>query len=259
MQLHIATAGVQTSGHGRPLLFVHGAWHGSWCWEENFVPYFSKLGFACHTFDFRGHGQSEGKDSLNNYRISDYVEDLGDVVAGIKQTPVLIAHSMGGLVAQKYAQDHEVAGLALLAPVPISGVGYGYGRAHPVPFLKFLLTRKGKAMIDGDKLARSLFFSQGIPDDLFKRYYQELQDESYGALLDTGKGIEWKPLMGRPPLLIIEAGRDAVIPRGRLEATARMYGSETARLDDLAHDVMIDLGWVKAAEAVESWLDKNGL
>jgi hypothetical protein len=27
-----------------PLLFVHGAWHGAWCWEEKFLPYFADRG-----------------------------------------------------------------------------------------------------------------------------------------------------------------------------------------------------------------------
>jgi pimeloyl-ACP methyl ester carboxylesterase len=240
------------------LIFVHGAWHASWCWEENFVPFFAKEGFACHSFDFRGHGQSEGRETLHNFHLRDYVDDLVQVVEAVKGTPVLIAHSMGGLVAQLYAQDHDVAGLVLLAPVPVTGVGYGYARAHPVPFLKFLLTRKGKAMIDGEKLSKSLFFSQNISDESSQKYYHELQDESFRAIFENGRGIEWKPLKNNPPLLIVEAGRDAVISGKRLAETARLYGTDLARLDDLAHDVMIDVEWRKSAELVRSWLSKNG-
>jgi pimeloyl-ACP methyl ester carboxylesterase len=256
--LHTTTQGDFNGPHRTPLLFVHGAWHGSWCWEGNLVPFFAKEGFVCHTFDFRGHGQSEGKEALHSYRLGDYVDDLVQIAQAVKPTPVLIAHSMGGLVAQKYAQDHGVAGLVLLAPVPISGVGYGYGRAHPLPFLKFLFTRKGKAMIDGKRLSKSLFFSPNIPDEQFQRYYQQLQDESYRALLDTGNGIKWMPLRSNPPLLIVGAGRDAVIPRKRLMETAKLYGTGLEVLDDLAHDVMIDVEWRKAADLINSWLKKNG-
>ncbi len=165
---------------------------------------------------------------------------------------------MGGLVAQTYAQDHDVAGLVLLAPVPITGVGYGYAKAHPIAFLKFLLTRKGKAMISGERLSKSLFFSQNISEESFHKYYQKLQDESFKALSETGGGIKWKPLRNNPPLLIVEAGRDAVISKTRLAETAKLYGTDLARLDDLAHDVMIDVEWRKTAELVNSWLNKNG-
>jgi pimeloyl-ACP methyl ester carboxylesterase len=256
--LYSHSEGVLSESHRTPLVFIHGAWHASWCWEENFIPFFAREGFVCHSFDFRGHGRSEGREALHSFHLRDYADDLVQVVEAAKEPPVLIAHSMGGLVAQLYAQDHDVAGLVLLAPVPVNGVGYGYARAHPVPFLKFLLTRKGKAMISGKKLSKSLFFSQDIPDELFQKYYRELQDESFRALFENGRGIEKEPLKNGPPLLIVEAGRDAVISGKRLAETARLYGTELATLDDVAHDVMIDVEWRKCAELVSGWLTKNG-
>jgi pimeloyl-ACP methyl ester carboxylesterase len=258
VQLHTITVGAPTESHRTPLLFVHGAWHASWCWEENFLPFFAKEGFVCHAFDFRGHGKSEGRETLRTYHLRDYVDDLGKISDTVGQTPILIAHSMGGLVAQRYAQDHEVSGLVLLAPVPLTGVGYGYGRTHPIPFLRFLATRRGEAMIKGEKLSKSLFFSRDVPDESFQKYYNELQDESFTALLETGRGIDWKPLKNSPPLLIVEAGRDAVIPSKRLIQTASLYGTRLEILDDVAHDVMIDTGWRKAAELVKAWLKSSG-
>jgi alpha-beta hydrolase superfamily lysophospholipase len=258
VQLQTLTEGEPTERHRTPLLFVHGAWHASWCWEENFVPFFCKEGFVCQAFDFRGHGGSEGKENLHSYHLSDYIEDLGQVVKAAKQTPVVIAHSMGGLVAQKYAQDNDVAGIVLLAPVPLTGVGYGYSRTHPMAFLKFLLTRKGKAMVSGEELSKSMFFSQNISDELFQEYYGKLQDESFKALLETGRGTKWKPLKNNPPMMIVEAGRDALIPKKGLIATAKLYGTDLLRLDDLAHDVMIDVEWRKTADLVNSWLNTNG-
>jgi pimeloyl-ACP methyl ester carboxylesterase len=258
VRLHSSTLGAPSENHKKPLVFIHGAWHASWCWEENFVPFFTKEGFVCQSFDFRGHGKSEGRETLHNLHMRDYVNDLVQALGDAKELPVLIAHSMGGLVAQLYAQDHAVAGLVLLAPVPVSGVGYGYAKAHPVPFLKFLLTRKGKAMVEGEKLSKSLFFSPNISDVVYQKYYRELQDESFKALLEIGGGIEWKPLKDKPPILIVEAGRDVVIPRKRLAETARMYGTNLIRLEDLAHDVMIDVEWKKTAELVRSWLVLNG-
>jgi pimeloyl-ACP methyl ester carboxylesterase len=165
---------------------------------------------------------------------------------------------MGGLVSQKYAQDHDVAGLALLAPVPVGGIGYALAKSHPIAALKFLVTRKGKALISGRKLAKNLFFSPDIPDELFSKYYEKLQDESFKALGETGRGIEWKPLKGNPPLLIVEAGRDAAIPSKKLAEEARLYGSQLVRLDTLAHDVMIDVEWSKTAELINSWMSRNG-
>ena len=59
-----------------PLLFVHGAWHGAWCWDVHFLDYFAQHGFAAHAVSLRGHGNSEGRSKLRGTRIADYVQDV---------------------------------------------------------------------------------------------------------------------------------------------------------------------------------------
>ena len=39
-----------------PIVFVHGAWHGAWCWEEHFLDYFAQHGYVVLAFDLRQHG-----------------------------------------------------------------------------------------------------------------------------------------------------------------------------------------------------------
>lgn len=53
------------------------------------------------------------------------------MAATLPYLPVLVAHSMGALAAQKYAEGHEVAGLVLLTPVVPAEVG---GPVIDVPF-----------------------------------------------------------------------------------------------------------------------------
>jgi hypothetical protein len=31
--------------HPTPLLFVHGAAHGAWCWDEHFLDFFAEKGY----------------------------------------------------------------------------------------------------------------------------------------------------------------------------------------------------------------------
>jgi hypothetical protein len=35
-----------TDAHPVPLLFVHGAWHGAWCWDEHFLDLFADKGVS---------------------------------------------------------------------------------------------------------------------------------------------------------------------------------------------------------------------
>jgi pimeloyl-ACP methyl ester carboxylesterase len=46
--LELIDKGSCSDAHPPPLLFVHGAWHAAWCWDENFLGFFADMGFrAC--------------------------------------------------------------------------------------------------------------------------------------------------------------------------------------------------------------------
>lgn len=67
-------------------------------------------GFAVATLDHRGHGRSSGTRALA-MRFDDFVDDLGSVVMRAKIAfsglpLVLFGHSMGGLIAIRYAEAH---------------------------------------------------------------------------------------------------------------------------------------------------------
>ena len=66
------------------LVFVHGAW----CWEEHFIPFFTKNGYECYTFDLPKHGASKDQKGINQYRIADYLKHLELVLAEINK-PVI--------------------------------------------------------------------------------------------------------------------------------------------------------------------------
>ncbi len=141
---------IKKSGDGSistPLLFVHGAWHGAWCWGP-FLDYFSKHGYNSYALSLRGHGKSPNRKSLKTTRIDDYVEDVRQVVKTITtesgSRPALIGHSMGGLIVQKYLEtDPDIPKAFLLAPVPLHGVWQSALRLFlrlPLPFVWANLT-----------------------------------------------------------------------------------------------------------------------
>ena len=104
-----------------PLLFVHGAGHGAWCWAEHFLDFFAEHGFDSYALSLRGHGESGGRERLRWTSIADYVSDVEQVAAGLPREPVLVGHSLGGRVVQKYLEAHEAPAAVLLAPPPRAG------------------------------------------------------------------------------------------------------------------------------------------
>ena len=88
-----------------PLLCVHGAWHGAWCWDVHFLGYFAQHGYAAHALSLRGHGLSEGRDRLRWTRIADYVEDVATVARQFDAAPLLIGHGRQRAQVERYTQS----------------------------------------------------------------------------------------------------------------------------------------------------------
>lgn len=84
-----------------PLLFLHGAYVGAWCWQEHFLPWFAAQGYDAWALSLRGHGGSRTDRPRDTLSIDDYVDDVLRAQERLPAEPILIGHSMGGFVAQK--------------------------------------------------------------------------------------------------------------------------------------------------------------
>jgi pimeloyl-ACP methyl ester carboxylesterase len=109
--------------HPTPLLFVHGGWHAAWCWDEHFLDFFADNGYRALALSRRGHGGSSASKPIRTISIADYVEDVVTVAEGLPTPPVVIGHSMGGFVVQKYLETHQAPAGVLLASIPPEGIG----------------------------------------------------------------------------------------------------------------------------------------
>ena len=118
--LHKEPVGKKT---GKTLLFIHGVGHGAWCWEK-YMDYFAEAGYDCYALSLRGHCGSKGHLLLNTYTIDDYVEDVYQTVRNLGEKPILVGHSMGGEIIQKYLLKYQntISGAVLLASSPAGGM-----------------------------------------------------------------------------------------------------------------------------------------
>lgn len=103
-----------------PLLMIHGMWGR----PETFArlrPELAAAGIAsvapalpCHDIP----PGSPAPPALGRIRLEDYVTALAAEVAALGEAPVILGHSLGGLLAQLVAARTGAAGLILLAPAP---------------------------------------------------------------------------------------------------------------------------------------------
>lgn len=240
-----------------PILFVHGAWHAAWCWDVHFLEYFAKHGFEAHAVSLRGHGKSEGREKLRWTRISDYVEDVEKTVKQFSIPPVIIGHSMGGLVVQKYLENSSAPCAVLLASVPTAGVlatTIRIALKHPIAFAKVNFSLSLFPLVATSGLAREAFFSEGFMDEELLTYSKLLQDESYLGFLDMLVFNLPKPDKVKTPMLVLGAERDTIFHPNEIEKTARAYNTKAEIFTDIAHDMMLELKWQAVADRIIAWI-----
>jgi len=262
MRLEIVSREPVGSGHATPLLFVHGMCHGAWCWEVHFLDYFARRGFAAHAVNLRGHGKSEGREQLRWTRIADFVEDVASAARQLPSRPVLIGHSMGGFVVQKYLEAHDAPGAVLLSspsPAGLRNAILSIARRRPFVFAKVNATLSLAPLVAAPHLAREAFFSDDLPDDTLRAYWQRMQDESYRALLDMALLERLAPAKVKTPLLVLGAGRDRMLPFRHIEDTARAYHTRAEIIPDVAHDSMLEQRWEAVAGRILAWLTERAL
>ncbi|MEX0825700.1 MAG: alpha/beta fold hydrolase [Acidimicrobiia bacterium] len=246
-------SGATADSSRHPLLFVHGAWHGEWCWKRHFVPWFAERGWACHSLDFRHHGAAGGPGSLRRSRIKHYVDDLASAVDGFDRSPILVAHSMGGLVAQRLLESRLLPGAVLLATVPVGGVWRATGRTirrHPLKFLEANLRLDLGPLVDSTRMARSMLYDPDIALAEVERLQPMLQSESYLAYLDMLLVTRPRPPLVHTPVALIVGDQDRLFSVRATERTARAYGTEATVIPGAGHDLMLGPRWEQAAAAV---------
>jgi pimeloyl-ACP methyl ester carboxylesterase len=245
-----------------PVVFIHGAWHAAWCWEDHFLAYFADKGYVALAPNLPGHGASADLTALRWRRIDDYVTRLAEVIRGLAAPPILVGHSMGGLVVQKYLEQAPAEAAILLAPVPAHGAVWATVRTVrriPRQFLKANAQLRLYPLIETEELAREAFFSPTIPPSLLKRHFSRLQDESYLAFLDMVVFRLPRPKRVSTPLLVLGAENDAIFRPKELEATATAYAAQVKIFPEMAHDMMLEPGWQAVADYMLTWLEARGL
>jgi len=256
-----------------PLLFVHGAWHGAWCWKENFLPYFCDKGFPCYALSLRGHGGSEGIEKLHSFSLNDYMDDVLEVMKHLKEKPVLIGHSMGGAVVQKvvYAHPDSIKMAILLASIPPQGLLKDLLRIYLIRvregFKTLLFSRRRTSV----PLLSQLLFSDNLTDEERNELTKLLQPESRQAIGDLRRRIVpvptsslWAGLTGkRPqetnhppqvPMLVLGSKKDAMFSEKTVQRTAKAYQTQPIIFPDLCHDMMLDPEWRSVADSIDTFL-----
>ena len=229
------------------IVFVHGMCHGAWCWEEYFIPFFEQLGYHCIAFDLPGHSQ-QGSAKAIRFSLDDYVDALADIVDKLEDDPIIIGHSMGGMILQKYLANGRCKKAILMSSVPPSGVLLPSLRVlinHPSA-LQYLFQAN---LLGVFKRYPHLMFSLNTRSE---HYANKMCSESFWAYLQLL--IPFRRMEKRVPMLVMGGTEDQLISVSEFEQTAKKYEADLSLLEGGSHDLMLESDCQKYVDAIHSWL-----
>jgi pimeloyl-ACP methyl ester carboxylesterase len=202
--------------------------------------------------DLRGHGRSDGCESLQEAGIEDYVSDAQSTIDSIPSLRIVVGHSMGGLVTQLLAVRNDLAHAVLIASSPVRGMkvdGLRMARRHPWTFLMSSLRRSFKWLYVNEEVTRSLLFHSQTPVATVRQFMLQVQEDSWHA------GNEMNTLLPDPctvrcPVTVIGGSNDFMVSKASTDATASAYRTAAIYIDRCAHMVPMESNPVELSRLI---------
>lgn len=195
-------------------------------------------------------------------RIRDYVADVAQTASQLSSPPVVIGHSLGGAVVQKYLEQYEAPAGVLMASIPVSGalaVSLRVLGHDPIGFLKLNLIQDLYPVVSTPERARWVLFSDGLPQEKVNEYFARLQSEAYMAYFESIFITLPKPKRVKAPVLVMAGEKDNLFSVKEGQQTAQAYRTRCEVIPNVAHGMMLDVGWQQAADRMIAWLNEQGL
>ncbi|MEC0231764.1 alpha/beta fold hydrolase [Paenibacillus alba] len=233
-----------------PLLFVHGAFTGSWMWSK-YIPHFISEGWKCYVMNLRSHYKSRLLD-MTKITFEDYLEDIKEIIAECGVPPILIGFSMGGILSQKLAENIEIAGLVLIDSVISREVH------EVVPYKELDQTTPG--IILPAPTRDELSSIDETKDDIeFQRKYLAMESsKAFASFVFSikAKGISIDSSSISCPCLVVKAVNcDDDDLRGRV--TAEHLRAEYKGLWNTTHTgVLVGQRYMESVDTIMDWLKR---
>ncbi len=249
----------------RTIVMLPGACCGPWVFE-NFREHFQAAGWQVLTPELRHHAQDPGQPpdpGLAETSLKDYLADLAGELEALETPPVLLGHSMGGLLAQLLAAKGLATAAILLTPAPPWGVlpssedeiAAAMGLMTLGPIWEQAITPvfevAAETSLNGLTPERQReVFTQFVPESGRALY------ESLFWMFDLGRASYVNAVNVECPVLAVAGGRDRTISPATVRQIADKYRDLATYLEfpDMAHMLLLEDNWQSVAAACTDWL-----
>jgi pimeloyl-ACP methyl ester carboxylesterase len=261
----------------RPVVFIHGLWLHASSWSP-WVELFADAGYDPIAPGWPNEPASvaesrEHPELVANIGIDEITEHMAGIVDSLDESPIIIGHSFGGLIAEKLlGEGSGSAGVAIdpaqikgVLPLPLAQLKAGLpALGNPANLHKSVsLTKKefrfGFGNAVSDEESAELFDKWTIPSPAKPLFQAAVANFSLHSPAKVNTGNET-----RGPLLLVSGTADHTVPDVVTRSTLKQYRDSTAvtefkQFEGRGHSLTIDSGWKDIAAAVLEWLGNNGL
>lgn len=243
---------VPATPHHQPLLLIPGLFAGAWSlelWQHRFAEH----GWPAWTVELRGRPGSRGVQDLGRVSMDDYAEDALEAAAHLG-APLVVGHSMGGLLAQRVAAEGRARAVVLLCSAPPAGIPVisPLLLRYTLPHLGALLRSRPFA---GSAAQHEAVALHRMPTDQRPAILARLAPDSgrVGRELALGR-VRVDATAVRCPVLSLVGDEDRFVPPRVGKALAARYHCALWSYAEHAHFLVAEPGWERIFADVERWL-----
>jgi non-heme chloroperoxidase len=249
-----------------PLVFIHGTNAGPWT-MANFADFFAAKGFACHCPAYRYHDPSPSPEhaaQIKELSIADHVEDIASFVGTLNAQPILVGHSLGGIVAQKLAARGLASAIVLLngsvnwGVLPTTDQERELGKM----FISAGAFWEEALLPDFETMVR--FGLNKLDSDEQHRAFQRLGPESgrvmfelFLWMFDDNQTTRIDYDAVTCPVLMVSGTDDLAIPPSTSRLIAERHGERATfhEAPGYGHYLTLEPAWREIAELCADWID----
>jgi pimeloyl-ACP methyl ester carboxylesterase len=251
------------------IVFIHGMFVTRDCWKA-WDAFFSEKGFTCHTPAWplkdaapealrKKHPDVQGEGKV---RLADVIRAHEDLIKTLPAQPILIGHSMGGLIVQ----------LLLAKGTGRCGVAIDSAPPKGVITTKFSFLKANWPVLNPfSSVHTPLLLNKAQFRYLFADHLSGAElDQAYEAVVPQSKHIP-RDTLGRiakiryrekkQPLLLIAGEQDKIIPSSLNKSNYKKYSGAASRTDfhefpGRRHNLITDKGWEEIASFAHGWISE---
>jgi pimeloyl-ACP methyl ester carboxylesterase len=258
-----------TTRSTKTIVFVHGMYLTGAYWS-GWAAYFSKLGYTCHAINWPRREAPIAKQwarhpdpELHTIGLTQVTTHVAQFVKNLPERPILIGHSMGGLIVQLLRQQALAAAAMVINSAPSQGLlslRWSFLRANWAHLNPFVPPKKPVTL--GFRNFQYAF-ANGLPENIQRAAFEhDIVPESRRIAPDAlGKAGQVDYAKPGCPLLFIAGSHDHIIPPSLNKANFRRYAKHATNISfrefpDRRHLIISQPGWEEVAEFCQNWLSQ---